>query len=92
MVADEVELRPVARRFRQVTGMTPPRVGWAGRKPFVDADIVKARLAVLELLVVFLDQLERRIGHFLVIVSPLAHETVRVIVHLGGVGNVVALP
>ena len=92
VVSNKVKFGPVARRFRQVARVAAQRVRRAGRKPLVDADIVEAGLAALDPLVVFLDQFERRISHFFVIVPPLLHQAVRIIVHLGGVGNVVALP
>ena len=58
----------------------------------MDADVVEPRLLALELFVVLLDQLERRIRHLRVVVPPLPHQARRVVIHLGGVRDVVALP
>ena len=76
----------------QVARVAAQRVGRSGCQAFVDADVIEARFAIFDLLVVFLDQLERRVSHFLVIMPPLPHEAVWIVVHLGRVGNVVALP
>ena len=85
VVGDEVEIRPIARRFWQVARVAAQRVRRSGRQPFVDTDVVETRLSVLDPFVVFLNELECWIGHFLIVVPPLPHETVGVIVHLGGV-------
>src|SRR6185436_6680783 len=53
VVSDEVKFGPVARGFVQIARMTAQRVRRAGRKALVDTDIVEARLAALESLVVF---------------------------------------
>ena len=65
--------------------MAAPRVGWSGRETLVDADIVEAWPAASETLEILLDQFERWIGDFFVVVPPLAHETVRIVVDLRGV-------
>jgi hypothetical protein len=65
------------------------RIGRSGRESFVHANVVEARPARLEPFVIFLNQLPRRIRDFFIIVPPLAHETVRIVIDLGGVGNVV---
>lgn len=57
----------------------------------MDADVLKARLLILQFLIVLLDQLETRIRHFLIVVPPLPHQAVGIIVDLGRVGDVVAL-
>ncbi len=92
MIGDEVQARPVARRLRQVTGVATQRVRRPGRQPFVHADIVEAGLALPDAIVVALNQLERRVRHLLVVVSPPPHQAVRIVVDLGRVRDVVALP
>ena len=72
--------------------MAAQRIGRSGRQSLVHADIVEARLLAFKLLIVLFDQLERRIGDVLVVVPPLAHQAVRIVVDLGRVRNVVALP
>ena len=66
--------------------------GGPGARPLWTQMLLNPGLLALELLVVLLDQLERRIRHLRVVVPPLPHEAVRVVVHLGGVRDVVALP
>ncbi len=56
------------------------------------ADVVEPGLLGAELLVTRLDELERRIRDVLVVVAPLPHQAVRVVVDLGRVRDVVALP
>ena len=68
------------------------RIGRPGRQALVHADVVEAGLRALEPLVHLLDQLERRVGDLLVVVPPLPHEADRIVVHLRGVRDVVALP
>jgi hypothetical protein len=66
--------------------------GRPGGQPLVYADVAQPRLADLEALVVLLDQLKGGVSDLLVIVPPLAHEAVRIVVHLGRIRDVVALP
>ena len=72
--------------------MPSHRIGRPGGESLVHADVLESRLAVLQLLVVLLDQLEGRICHRLVVVAPLTHRAHRIVVDLCRVRDVVALP
>ena len=89
VVGEEVQVRPVLERLGQVgrIAVLRPRRQAAG-KPLVYGDDVAPRTQLV-LADVLADQLERRVGHVLVIVPPLPHHAR---VDLRRVGDVVALP
>src|SRR5467141_1831323 len=92
VVDDEVELRPVARRLRQVgRAALLGRVRRGGREALVNADVEEARVGC-ELLAVPADQLVGRVRDLLVVKPPLLQLAFRMVVELRGVGDVVALP
>src|SRR5712691_13309017 len=92
VVDDEVELRPVARHFRQVgRAALLGRVRGGRREALVDADVEEARMGC-ELLAIAADQLEARVRDLLVVEPPLLQLALGIVVELRGVGDVVALP
>jgi hypothetical protein len=58
----------------------------------MDADIVETGLPGFELLIGLFDELESGVGHGFIVMAPGPHRTVRIVIDLGGVRNVVALP
>src|SRR5262249_50041206 len=88
VIRNKIELRPITGGFRKVPWMAAQRIRRSRCQTFVDADVIETRLAVLEPLVVFLDQLERWVGHILIVVAPLAHQAVWIVVDLCGVRDV----
>ena len=63
-----------------------------GASPFVNADVPDARLGVSEPCLTGADDLVGGISHPLIVHSPPAHQAVRVLVHLCGKRDGIALP
>src|SRR5882672_1252961 len=93
VVDDEVELRPVARRLRDVGRLAEfRRVDRGRREALVDADVAEARMAP-QLVALPHDELIRRVRDLLVVEAPLPHQIVRrIAVRLRRGGHGIALP